>query len=260
MKLNIKQWTIIALILLAAFGGYRSGYGNVAWQTITSLTTALVTNIVIDWLRTKRLVISESAIITGLIIALVTAPSSPLPEIALLAFVAIVSKFLIRFNKRTIFNPAALSLLIGVLVFNLPLGWWGDHNHILTIIAGSLLLIEYRGQWKTVYSFLITLAALVIIHALILNMPVVEELTFKIGISFFFAFFMLTDPKTKPLMADQSIPFGIITAVFSFLSMIFLPSTTFIGGLLVANLTTPLLNILSLKKIRKLADVPPLHP
>jgi len=254
VKLNIKQLTIIALLILGIVGGYRYGYGTVFWQTIVSVGTAAITNLVLTWFKTKKAVFSESAIITGLIIAMVAAPSSPLPLISLLAFVAIISKFLLKINNRSIFNPAALSLLLGVLVFNLPLGWWGDYNHILTIIAGSLLLIEYRGQWKMIYSFLVTLALLTIIQALIINMPVTDELNFRIGIAFFFSFFMLTDPKTRPLMADQALTFGMITAIFSFLSAIFLPSTTFIGGLLVANLATPFLNTLSLKKIRRQAN------
>lgn len=250
MKLNVKQLTIIVFTLLCIVSGYHYGYGNVIWQIIVAVSICLITNLLIEYSRTGKLIVSESAIITGLIIAMVAAPKSPVLEIAILSMIAIVSKFLIKTNNRTVFNPAALSLLIGVLVFNLPLGWWADYNHFLTIIAGSLLLIKYNGHWKMIYAFLITLIVFIIIHSLFLGLTISDELYFKIGISFFFTFFMLTDPRTTPLMADQFITFGIITSVGTFLSMLFFPSTTFIGGLLVANLITPYLNNLSMQKIK----------
>lgn len=248
--MNVKQLCIIALLVLAIVSGYHYGYEHVVWQTSAAVTSALFTNLAIEYIKNKKIKFSKSAIITGLIIAMVAAPNSPILVISFLSFIAIVSKFVIKINNRTLFNPAALSLLIGVIAFKLPLGWWGDYNHFLTIAMGAILLIKYNGHWKMVYAFIITLTLLTIIESFIINGALADKLFFNIGICFFFTFFMLTDPRTSPLLADQHLTFAIITAIGSFVSILFYPSTIFLGGLLMANLITPYLNHLSLKKIK----------
>jgi enediyne biosynthesis protein E5 len=248
--LNVKQWTILLLCILGIVGGYRYGYTNVAGQVIVSVLVTTALNLAFDYFRTKKIILSESAIITGLIISMVAAPNTNLLTIAIIAAIAIFSKQLIQIKKRTLFNPAAFSLLIGILFFQLPLSWWADSNHYLTIIAGSILLLTYSGHWKTIYAFLGTLTVLLTIRALLWHLPLADQLYLNLGISYFFTFFMLTDPKTSPMIGDEFIIYSVITAVGTFLSIVFHPSSIFLGGLLAANLATPYLNTLSLNKIK----------
>jgi Na+-transporting NADH:ubiquinone oxidoreductase subunit NqrB len=211
-------------------------------------------NLIIEFIKTKKIRISESAIITGLIIAAVTAPNANPFSILAVSLIAIFSKFLLKYNNRPVFNPAAFSLLIGTLLLQTQLSWWIDYNHIITIIAGSILLIPYRGKWKMIYAFIIPTILLITGRAILLNLPVVDAIYFNTGITFFFSFFMLTDPKTSPMMANQLITFGIIAAIGSFLCLLFYPPATLLGGLLTANLITPYLNNLSLNKIKAKAQ------
>ncbi len=250
INLNIKQWTLIVLPILGLVGGYNAGYINVIGQVLVAIFVATGLNMIIDYFLTKKIKISDSAIITGLIISTVAAPSTPLLLIAFLSVIAIISKYFIRAKNRTIFNPAAFSFLIGILFFHLQLGWWADYNHYLTIILGSFLMVQYPGHWKMLFSFFITWVVLISVRAFVLNLPLIDELYLSVGISFFFMFFMLTDPKTIPLMADQFMTFGILVALGSFISALFFPSTIFILGLLTANLANLYLNALSLKKVR----------
>lgn len=250
ITLNVKHWTILLLCILGIVSGYNYGYGNVIGQIIVSVVITTSLNLVFDYFRTKKIIISESAIITGLIISMVAAPKTSLLTIVIISIIAILSKQLIQIKKRAVFNPAALSLLIGVIFFKLPLGWWADYNHILTIAAGTILLIKYSGHWKTIFAFLGTLTALIILRATLWNLPLAEQLYFNIGISFFFTFFMLTDPKTSPMIGDEFATFSVITAIGTFVSIVIQPSSIFIGGLLIANLITPFLNALSLNKIK----------
>ena len=62
---------------------------------------------------------------------------------------------------------------------------------------------------------------------------------------------MVTDPKTSPLLPDQFINFGILTAVGSFMALIFFPSALFIGGLLAADAFVRYLNYRSLRKLKQ---------
>lgn len=253
-NLNVKQYTIMLLIFLAAVSGYRYGYENILGQMAAAVLLTGITNSVIEYFRTKTLRISDSGLITGLIISMVLAPNSSLWLTGLISVLAIASKYILRLNNRPIFNPAAFGLMIGLIFFNSPLGWWGDYYHILTIIAGSILLIKYAGHWKMIFAFLSTLSILILIRALISNSSVIDQLYLNVSISSFFIFFMLTDPKTSPLLPNQFINFGILTAVGSFLALIFFPSALFIGGLLAADAFVPYLNYRALKKTARLKN------
>lgn len=249
-NLNLKQFTIILLCFLAVVSGYRYGYENILGQVAVAVLLTGTADSAIEYFRTKALRISDSGIITGLIISMVLAPNSSLLLTGLLSIVAITSKYILRINNRPVFNPAAFGLMIGVIFFNSILGWWGDYYHILTIAAGSILLIKYPGHWKMVFAFLATLSILTLIRALVSGSSVIDHLYLNISISSFFTFFMLTDPKTSPLLPNQFINFGILAALSSFSALIFFPSALFVGGLLAADAFVPYLNYRSLKKAK----------
>jgi Na+-translocating ferredoxin:NAD+ oxidoreductase RnfD subunit len=250
-NLNVKQYTIILLCFLAAVSGYRYGYENILGQMAVAVLLTGITNSIIEYFRTKTLRISDSGLITGLIISMVLAPNSSLLLTGLLSIVAIASKYILRLNNRPVFNPAAFGLMIGLIFFNNPLGWWGDYYHILTIIAGSILLIKFAGHWKIIFAFLTALSILILVRALISGPSIIDQLYLNISISSFFTFFMLTDPKTSPLLSNQFISFGILTAMGSFLALIFFPSALFVGGLLVADAFVPYLNYRSLRTLKQ---------
>lgn len=250
-NLNVKQYTIILLCLLAAVSGYKYGYENILGQMSVAVLMTGIASSSIEYFRTKTLRISDSGLITGLIIAMVLAPNSSLLLTGLLSIMAIASKYILRINNRPIFNPAAFGLMIGLIFFKTALGWWGDYYHILTIIAGSILLIKFPGRWKTIFAFLVTLSVSIIFKAQISGPSAFDQLYLNISVSSFFIFFMLTDPKTSPLLPNQFIAFGIFAAVGSFIGATLLPSSLFVSGLLIADLSVPYLNYLSLKRIKR---------
>jgi len=252
-QLNVKQWTIGLLAVLGIVTGFEVGYDAVIGQVLVALLVSVVVNGIYDYAQSGKIQISESALISGFIIAMVLAPRAPLFLTAGISAVSIISKKIFVVSQRTLFNPAVFGLFLAVLFFQMPLGWWGDNYHALTIITGSVLLAKYVGHWKMVFAFFITLFLLVAARAFLLNLAIFDQLDITLGISFFFVFFMLTDPKTSPVMPDQMMTFGIITAIGSFLSILFFPSTTFLAGLLLANFVTPFLNTLSLNKIKRKA-------
>ncbi|MBI5356517.1 RnfABCDGE type electron transport complex subunit D [Candidatus Collierbacteria bacterium] len=189
LNLNLKQYTIALLCCLAIISGYRYGYENIfLGQMAVAILLTGVANSAIEYLRTRTLRISDSGLITGLIIAMVLAPNSSLLLTGLISVLAIVSKYVLRINNRPVFNPAAFGLIVGVLFFKSVLGWWGDYYHILTIVAGSILLIKYTGHWKMIFAFLATLAILILARALISGSSVIDQLYLIVSISSFFMF------------------------------------------------------------------------
>jgi len=257
LSLNVKKLTLISIIVLAAAGGWKMGYVRVLPQVAAAVAVAVVIDAAVALFRQKKLVWSDSAAITGLIIAGVAAPQTSLVVIAAVTAAAIISKHIIRFDRRNIFNPAALGLLLGALVLDLHLSWWIDSMHLLTIAVGSLLLAKFAGRWRLVLIFLVVFSALLATHAWRLGEPLIDVWFQYVSITTFFVFFMATDPRTSPVMARQLPAFAVVAAAGSFLSVAFYPASIFIGGELLANLFTPLFNRVALRK--KPLPVPPVQ-
>ncbi len=90
-------------------------------------------------------------------------------------------------------------------------------------------------------------SVLVAIGAASLGLHVGGKLYLLVSISTFFVFFMLTDPRTSPVLPRHLIWFALVAALGSGLSVIFLPKSLFVGPLLLANLTAVGLNRLALR-------------
>ncbi len=248
IKLNVKQLTALLIAVLAAYGGYVAGYAAVLPQFAAAAIAALAVESSVSRFILKRWRLSDSALITGLIVGVVTAPGTSWLAAALLAAGAIASKFILRLDKRPLFNPAALALLAGTVFFGVHLSWWVDANHSLTIAAGALLLAVYTGHWRQVLTFVVLFSALVAFWAGPAGAAAtLNRLYFYVSISTFFVFFMMTDPRTSPIMPADLPAYAAITAVGSMISAIFYPVSLFLGGLLLANLCAPWLNRRRLK-------------
>ncbi len=262
-KLNVKQLTALLIALLAVYGGYRAGYLAVLPQVVSAAAAAVAVEALISRAVLRRWRLSDSALITGLIVATVAAPGTSWLAAALLAAAAIVSKFVLRLDRRPLFNPAALALLAGNVFFGVHLGWWADANHFLTIAAGALLLAVYAGRWRMVLTFVAVYSALIAFWAAPAGaMSVASQLYLYVSISTFFVFFMMTDPRTSPIMPADLPVYAIIAAVGSAVSAVVHPASLLIGGLLLADLATPWINRRRIKLMaaRRPAPVPVTPP
>jgi len=240
--LNVKRLTLLLIAALAAVSGWRLGYAAVLPQAAVAAAVAVVLDAVVALVRTKKLVWSDSGAITGLIVAGVAAPSSPLLMVALATLIAIASKHLLAAKRRNVFNPAAVGLLVGTLLLGLRLSWWVDANHLLTIVAGSVLLAKFAGRWRLVLSFLGLFAAAIAARSLFMGHAVIPDLYLNISIASFFVFFMATDPRTSPVMVRDLPLYAAVMAAGAFVSVVYHPMSLFLGGLLLANLVALGLN------------------
>lgn len=74
IKTTIKKQMIFMLALLAIAGGVRQGISNVIPQILVCLTVAIGLDFLIVYLKTRKHFFSTSAVISGLIIALLLEP------------------------------------------------------------------------------------------------------------------------------------------------------------------------------------------
>ncbi len=236
LNINVKRLTLILILFLAAVSGWRMGYGRVLPQVAVSLAVALTLETAVSYKRLKKLVWSDAAAITGLIVGGVAAPNAPLAGIAAMSALAMVSKYVISIDRRNVFNPAAFGLLVGTVALKVPLSWWVDSTHLLTIAVGALLLVRLPGRWRMVFTFLAFFAALVALRAWSLGRSPLFDWYLYVSITSFFLFFMATDPRTAPIKVEQQPLFALLAAAGAYISVALHPQSIFLFGLIVANL------------------------
>jgi hypothetical protein len=137
--------------------------------------------------------------------------------VALASVIAIGSKFVIRWNKKHIFNPTNLALIVVTVS---GLGWispgqWGQLAWLGFLIAcmGSLVVTR-AARADVTLGFLGFYVGLLVARALWLGDPLtiplhqIESVTLLI-----FSFFMISDPKTTPNSRAGRLFFVFLVAV-----------------------------------------------
>jgi Na+-transporting NADH:ubiquinone oxidoreductase subunit NqrB len=161
----------------------------------------------------------RSPLITGLSLALLLRTDA-LVLMAGAGILAIAGKFLIRYNGKHLFNPAALA--IATLLWSghgwVSPGQWGQSTILLAAILGcGLLVLERAGRLDTALAFGLLYAALLFARAFWLGDPWAVPLhQLQSGSLVLFACFMITDPRSTPDRRLARIVFAAAVAVLAF--------------------------------------------
>lgn len=163
----------------------------------------------------------RSALISGLSLCLLLR-SEVSWLVPLAAFVAIASKFLLRWNGKHVWNPTAFAIVVMLVGSNLgawPASWvspgqWGSTATGVFVLAGLGSLVVFRAERSDVtWAFLAATAALVFGRALLLGDPLRIPLhQLSGGALWIFAFFMISDPRTTPASRRGRIAFAVAVA------------------------------------------------
>lgn len=224
-----------------------------------SVFSAIFADFVFLKIRKKPFFFPNAAIVTGLIIALLTAPTLPWYEPILASIIAIGCKNFLRINNRHIFNPAAIGLFLTAIIFGHSVSWWGTSwqqitvQNIFLLLAFFILLspayisVIRLKRWRIIVSFFILYlfvnpliqSNFNIIQSFVLLPPILFDAT-----TLFFILVMLPEPMTSPHNHFRQIYFGLFTAcialVISLTTPIFplfaLIPDVYIFALLLANL------------------------
>lgn len=186
----------------------------------------------------------DSQFITALILTLIIGPVNFFPNILFLtitSILAMASKYLIVYQKKHVFNPAAFAVVVTSIVLGKGASWWIGSWVMLPfiVIGGFYVLIKIRRlNMVLVYLFIFFL------FILITNLK--NLVPFQAGVSIilnslspilFFSIAMLTEPLTSPADQKLRIYYGAICAII----IIVLQKVTTISytvelSLLIANL------------------------
>ena len=188
------------LIILVFVSAFSYGFGiNALIPVLIAVGIAALLDLLIGYFKSKTWAFPQSAMITGLLIGGLLSQKMPWYIYFIAPAAAILSKHLIRFNNRHIFNPANFGILIVALAFGAIHSWWIASPVILVLIFGVFIIWRLR-RLDLALSFLISYFALASIIGLFQGAQIIDAYYSIIngGIIFFFSMYMIIEPKTNP--------------------------------------------------------------
>lgn len=211
-----RLYQIASLSTLLLYGLFWLQFDVSIWQIAITLSAAQLT----QYLGTRHFNLPffdpKSALISSLSLCLLLRTNDPAVA-ALAAFVAIGSKFVIRWKDKHIFNPTNFAL---VVILSSGLGWispgqWGQVAWFGFLIAclGSLVVTR-AARADVTLAFLTFYVGLLFTRALWLGDPLTIPLhQIESGALLIFSFFMISDPKTTPDSRTGRVVYALLVAL-----------------------------------------------
>lgn len=222
-------------------------------NVVVAVLAASVLDIAIKrlWLKSAP-AMPLSAIITGLIVGAVSV-NAPVLGTLIATILAILSKFVIRWKGSHIFNPAVFGV-VAVQVLN-PAAHGGAAHGSSQIMEGFgpgglavsmwlvplLLFANWRARklWVSIpYLFATALLFYFTGLANLTSLNVQGLSKFLEVLPYYFAFIIVSEPKTSPWVKNEQIVFGVGVTILSILPLFvfgFYSHTTALAALLLGN-------------------------
>lgn len=251
-RMGVTTSMLLSLCALTAIGLYAHGISALLPQVLIAAATASFLDAAVRFARTRQRICPTSALISGLIIALIMPVHQPwyIPVVA--ASLAMGSKHVLRMKGKNLFNPAALSVAACTFIFPEPfhldhpkyleagpsmyfaqsylrlndwtfllLGghcWAASTSALAVMILGAMLLYKLR-RVEQVTTFLATYILAFAIFACVAGQDIILRLLLEVFPSgvLFFSLFMLADPPTSPRARRGRALYGSLVAVLGFL-------------------------------------------
>jgi len=160
----------------------------------------------------------ESVYISSLILILIITPARTIQEYIFIIFASIfamASKYILNINKKHIFNPVAVSVLVAFLFSIGGASWWVGTSAMLIPVLFGLLIVRKIQRFSLFFSFLITAISVLILFSFISSFDtflILKNTLFESPL-LFFALIMLTEPLTTPPTKNLQIYYGIIVGI-----------------------------------------------
>ncbi len=242
---SIKTQLIIYLICFAIFLALKNGDMVFLAMTAVAVFSALVTESLILYFKKEGFQITESSIITGLIVGFVLSSDEIWLKFVFASILAILSKYLIRFQKRHLFNPAAFGIFISIILFGASTQWKGTYLWYIVVPMGIYFTHRLRKN-EVVIGYVSVFLILFGTQALFQKISLLNIFGY---LSYFYLFIMVIEPKTTPVKTAGKYLFGAGAAVLIFvLTQVGAKFDVELFSLLAMNTMLPLLSTLKLKK------------
>lgn len=204
---------LVMAFLLSLFGILNYSPLGIFFNSLFLVVVCYITNKVFSYVF-KSPTNVESVYITVLILACIITPFRSLQDLPILGFAGVLamsSKYILAINKKHIFNPVAISVLLISYGLGVSATWWiGTQFMLPFVIIGGLLILRKTQRFSMVFSFYATSLTLVAIFTLLKGTSLVTtagQILLHTSF-FFFAYVMLTEPQTTPPKRSMQILYG----------------------------------------------------
>jgi Na+-transporting NADH:ubiquinone oxidoreductase subunit NqrB len=192
---------LITLVLVAAEFRFQAigGYQRLG----LALLTCMATEAALSWFIRGKVVNLQSAYISGISLTLLLKPAGAvLWPFVMGGFLAISSKYVLRYRDQHLWNPTNFAITVLLLAMPARVSilsqQWGNDLATNLVIWGFGLIIASRV--KVLHITLTYVASFFVLNgarALLLGQPLAPELAPITGPMYqLFIFFMITDPRT----------------------------------------------------------------
>jgi hypothetical protein len=222
--------TWLALIVLGVWGVSVFGGAGATSLLVLPAVTA-VCDLGFQSLRFERLRFPDSALATGLFLALILPPTVPLLAGGAVALAAVAAKHVLRVRGRPLLNPAATGVVLGAFAFGLAPAWWvgiGPLGEVAMVVLGIVVLARSPGSWRLPVTFLLVFAPLSVLLRLVSGAalaPTVIVLGVLDPSTLFFALFMVPEPRTAPANVHLHPLYGTLVGWGAAFLPFYLPTT-----------------------------------
>ncbi len=263
-KFTIYQYMICFLMILALASAFFYGFGvDSLIPVVIAAGTATLLDFGISYFKHKNPEFPQSAMISGLFIGGLLAQNLQWYVYAAAGAIAVLSKHLIKINQKHIFNPAIIGILFASFIFGAAHTWWISSPLILVLVFGIFIAWRLR-KIDLALGFVVSyfLVSSVIEFAGGAQISEVYYMIANGGVIYFFAMYMLTEPRTSPTARKQKIAYGILVAVLLILFSQyprfyhnslsgFFTKHDMVMALSIGNLFVPILNKMKFEFVKK---------
>lgn len=208
-KITMYRLMLYYLILLLIVALILSFFNLLPFIPVSLIFSSLFI-IAICWITNKVFALTfkaptnvESVYISALILSLIITPVKSFQDLPFLfwaSILAMASKYILAINKKHIFNPAAISLVLTSFLKIGTASWWVGTGFMLPFILLGLLTIKKVKRWNLVFYFLLTFLFVILKQAFFNGNDIITTFNtlFLNSPLLFFAFVMLVEPLTTP--------------------------------------------------------------
>src|SRR3989338_3740000 len=222
---RLVLYELIALLVAAAILGF---FGILPYTPV-NLTFSVSYIVAVAWIVNKLFALvfkapsnPESTYVTALILALIITPAGSFLDLSFLSLagwasaLASASKYIFAVQKKHLFNPAAIAVVITAFALNASAEWWvGTIPMLPFVLIGGFLVTRKIRRFDLVLGFL----ASAFIGVVVLN--VINGGNFASAVTngflnspiFFLATVMLTEQLTTPPTIWLRILYGVFVGL-----------------------------------------------
>lgn len=210
----------ISLIVLT--GHFTYGILEDYKAILVSIGTSVITELILAKLVTGKWRNLSSAYITGISVGILVRSTFLWPY-AVIALISIMSKYVLRFKGRHIWNPSNFGLswmlvFVPLSVSGLSIQWGNDIWPMLVIWMLGLIIVWRAKRLHITATYVISFVLFSLLRSQITGHPFSAEVSPLTGPMYqLFIFFMITDPATTVKSRNGQMLVAFIIALVEFI-------------------------------------------